>query len=136
MREILLVSCGAVLGAVARFTCTRLSSELSQHHGFPYGTLLVNVVGSFIVGYVLTWTADQSDSHWRLLAATGFCGAFTTFSAFALETMAYWRDGALIKAALNVMLNNGLCLVSVVLGVSIHSGMQRAVRAVANVFAG
>jgi len=79
LQNILWISLGAVLGALARFALTHLSSELSHHHGFPYGTLAVNVLGCFAVGYVLTWTADHDHDRWRLLAATGFCGAFTTF---------------------------------------------------------
>jgi len=69
---ILYLSIGAILGAVLRFLITHYSSELSHHHGFPLGTLLVNVLGSFIVGYVLTWTADHEHDYWRLFAATVF----------------------------------------------------------------
>src|ERR1700746_1514817 len=92
-QNILYVAIGAIVGALARFFTTNLSSKMSHHHWFPYGTLIVNVTGCFIVGYVLTWTANHAQDHWRLLAATGFCGAFTTFSAFAYESLAYWHDG-------------------------------------------
>lgn len=119
--NILLVSIGAILGALARFSVTNLSSRLSHHHGFPYGTLTVNVVGSFIVGYVLNWTADHTQDHWRLLAATGFCGAFTTFSAFSYETLAYWHEGRIGAFFLNLALNNVLCLVAVGLGIWAHN---------------
>src|SRR5438445_9905564 len=85
--SVLCVAVGAIFGALARFLITHFSSELSHHHGFPYGTLAVNVVGCVIVGYVLTWTSDHEHDRWRLLMATGFCGAFTTFSAF-YESMA------------------------------------------------
>ena len=119
--NILLISIGAVLGALARFSITNLSSRLSHHHGFPYGTLIVNVVGSFVVGYVLTWTADHTQDHWRLLAATGFCGAFTTFSAFAYETLAYWHHGRPGAFFLNFSLNNLLCLLAVGLGIWTHN---------------
>src|SRR5687767_10186517 len=83
LQSILLVAAGASIGAVARFLFTHFSSEISHHHGFPYGTLLVNILGSFLVGYILSWSADHGHDRWRLLAATGFCGGFTTFSAFA-----------------------------------------------------
>jgi CrcB protein len=111
---------GALLGALARFTITHYSSEISHHHGFPYGTLLVNVIGAFIVGYILTWSADHTHDRWRLFAATGFCGAFTTFSAFAYESMAYWQQGELVRMALNVVLNNVLSFLAVVLGIAAH----------------
>ena len=121
LESILYVSLGAVVGAIARFLTTHYSSELTHAQGFPYGTLIVNVVGCFIVGYVLTWTADHEHDRWRLLMATGFCGAFTTFSAFAYESMAYWHKGRMGHFLLNLMLTNVLCMVSVVLGIKLHS---------------
>ena len=120
LENILLVSLGAIFGALARYLVTHFSSELSDHHGFPYGTLIVNVVGCVIVGYVLTWTADHEHDHWRLLMATGFCGAFTTFSAFAYESMTYWHEGRFGLVALNVVGNNLLCLISVLVGIKLH----------------
>ena len=120
---ILYLSLGAVLGAVLRFLITHYSSELSHHHGFPFGTLAVNVLGSFIVGYVLTWTSDHEHDYWRLFAATGFCGAFTTFSAFAYETLAYWHQGQIGQFILNVMVNNVFCILAVALGIWLHSAV-------------
>lgn len=120
LQGILLVMAGAVVGAVARFLITHFSSELSHHHGFPYGTLIVNVVGCFIVGYILTWTADHEHDRWRLLMATGFCGAFTTFSAFAYESMAYWHEGRMGLFLLNLVGNNLLCCLAVVAGIQVH----------------
>jgi CrcB protein len=120
MANILYVSIGAVLGALARFAITHLSSQISEHHGFPYGTLAVNVTGCIIVGYVLTWTADHTQDHWRLLAATGFCGAFTTFSAFAYESMTYWHQGRVGAFVLNLALNNALCMLAITAGIQLH----------------
>ena len=120
---ILYLSIGAILGAVLRFLITHYSSQLFHHHGFPFGTLLVNVLGSLIVGYVLTWTADHEHDYWRLFAATGFCGAFTTFSAFAYETLAYWHEGQIGQFVLNVVLNNVLCVLAVALGIWLHSSI-------------
>lgn len=122
LQSIFCVAAGAIAGALARFAITRYSSELSHHHGFPYGTLAVNVIGSFIVGYVLTWRSDHTQDYWRLLAATGFCGAFTTFSAFAYESLAYWHDGRWGTFFVNVGLNNLLCLLAVALGIRLHGG--------------
>lgn len=120
VQNFLCLAAGALLGAFARFAVTHYFSDLSDHHGFPYGTLIVNIAGSFIVGYVLTWTADHTHDRWRLFAATGFCGAFTTFSAFAFETMRYWRDSQMLSMAINIVLNNVLACGAVLLGVAAH----------------
>ena len=114
------LSAGAVLGAIARFLITHFSSEVSHHTGFPMGTLLVNVIGSFLVGYVLA-TPDHLHDCWRIFAATGFCGAFTTFSAFAYESMAYWQGGQAGLFALNVVANNLAALLSVVAGMALRA---------------
>jgi CrcB protein len=119
---ILYLSIGAVFGAILRFLITHYSSELSHHHGFPYGTLLVNVLGSLIVGYVLTWSADHEHDYWRLFAGTGFCGAFTTFSAFAYESVVYWHEGRISAFLINLLLNNFLCVLAVALGIRLHNG--------------
>jgi len=119
---ILYLSIGAIFGAILRFLITHYSSELSHHHGFPYETLLVNVLGSLLVGYVLTWSADHEHDYWRLFAATGFCGAFTTFSAFAYESIAYWHEGRIGAFLVNLLLNNVLCVLAVALGIRLHNG--------------
>jgi CrcB protein len=118
---LLYLSIGAIFGAILRFLITHYSSELSHHHGFPYGTLLVNVLGSLLVGYVLTWSADHEHDYWRLFAATGFCGAFTTFSAFAYESVVYWHEGRIGAFLVNLLLNNFLCVLAVALGIRLHN---------------
>ena len=120
-QAILLVMVGGAFGSAVRYLITHLSSDLSKHHGFPFGTLAVNVVGSLAVGYILTWSADHTHDRWRLLAATGFCGGFTTFSTFSYETMAYWHSGRLLLLALNLALNNTLSLCAVMVGIRLHN---------------
>lgn len=120
---ILLVMLGGAMGSAARYLVTHFFSGLLNHHGFPLGTLLVNVTGSLIVGYVLASpvaSIPSMDDRWRLLAATGFCGGFTTFSTFSFETMAYVQSGRFLLMALNVGLNNILSLCAVVIGMRFH----------------
>lgn len=116
-QNILAISAGAVLGALARFSITHFSSEMSQHHGFPYGTLMVNVLGSFLAGFVLIFThRNAHDDLIRLALVTGFCGAFTTFSAFAYESVDYFQQSAYIPLAVNIVANNVLSLGSALAG--------------------
>jgi CrcB protein len=118
LQNLFAISVGAVFGALARFAITHFSSELSHHHGFPYGTLVVNVVGSFLAGFVLVFTQRNAhDDLIRLALVTGFCGAFTTFSAFAYETMDYVYQGAALPVLVNVIANNVLSLGAAGLGV-------------------
>jgi fluoride exporter len=118
LQNLLALSCGAVLGALTRFTITHFSSELSNHHGFPYGTLIVNVVGSFLAGFILIYTTRTGhDDLIRLALVTGFCGAFTTFSAFAYESVEYLRAGATAPLLLNVLANNVLSLGAAFVGI-------------------
>ncbi len=121
LQNIFYVALGAIFGGIARFLVTHYSNQGFHHHWFPYGTLVVNVLGCLLVGYVLTWTADHSDDRWRLLLATGFCGAFTTFSTFAYESMEYWKQGKLSYLALNLLLTNTLCMIAVVLGIRLRN---------------
>jgi fluoride exporter len=87
--NVLLVGAGGCIGSIARYL-TVLSVDRRINGVFPCGTFAVNVVGSFILGLLLAWTTLKSDSHsfqWRLFLGTGFCGGFTTFSAFAVENV-------------------------------------------------
>src|ERR1700736_6957344 len=102
LQSVLLVMVGGALGAAARYLLTHFSSNLTQHHGFPYGTLLVNVLGSLAVGYILTWSADHTHDHWRLLAATGFCGGVTTFLPLVFESITYLDEGKIDIFLLNM----------------------------------
>ena len=118
LQNILAISVGAVIGALARFSITHFSSEISYHHGFPYGTLIVNIIGSFLAGFVLMFTQRNAhDDIIRLALVTGFCGAFTTFSAFAYESVDYLRQAAYVPLAVNIFANNVLSLAAAVGGI-------------------
>ena len=77
----LLIAIGGAAGSVLRYGCSRLLNGPS----FPYGTLAVNIAGSFLIGLLWAALSKQADEPRRLLLITGFCGGFTTFSAFSLE---------------------------------------------------
>jgi len=74
---------GILAGAVHPIRHRPLSSQLTRHQRFSCGTLLINILGWALVGFVRTGSADHDHDRWRLLMAAGFCEAFTTFSAFA-----------------------------------------------------
>ncbi len=83
-RNILIVGIGGMIGTVGRYLC----SHFIRHDGFPYATFMVNVLGSLLIGVIMGMAARQEGfGNWRLFLATGICGGFTTFSAFAWENM-------------------------------------------------
>ena len=84
LKNMLLVGIGGMIGSVMRY----LATHWIRHDSFPYATLLVNILGSVIIGMVMGIAAKQEGfANWRLFLATGVCGGFTTFSAFAWENM-------------------------------------------------
>ncbi|MFC1812493.1 fluoride efflux transporter CrcB [Thermodesulfobacteriota bacterium] len=120
MYNFFLVGLGGFLGANARY----LISSLTAKHidpSLPWGTLAVNVSGSFVIGVFLAWTTERvlADPAYRLLVAVGFCGAFTTFSSFAFETVRLVEQGHLWAATGNFFMNNVLSLMGVIAGIAI-----------------
>lgn len=89
----LAVSIGAALGALARWQVGLLLN--TRWTGFPLGTLLVNVVGGFLIGMALEWLGRQPNDLLKLLLVTGFLGGLTTFSAFSGESLALLKHGEL-----------------------------------------
>ena len=107
----LVVAAGGALGAMARFGINSLMFPLLGNR-FPLGTLLVNVAGSVLMGvfYVLIIERGILPAALRDLLMVGFIGAFTTFSAFSLDTLALWQNGHLALAGTYVFLSIVLCL--------------------------
>lgn len=120
MNDILVISIGAIVGANARWIISRYAARVLGPT-FPYGTLFINVTGSFIVGFFMIWATERVllDPRWRLLIVVGFCGAFTTFSSFAFETMSYFEQGQWLLMFTNFASNNLLCLGAALAGMAL-----------------
>lgn len=119
-REYLWVSLGGIVGACARYFLSRFVAKIAGT-SFPWGTLFINITGSFILGLFLVYTTERAfvDPRWRLLIAIGFCGAYTTFSSYAYESIVYFEQGHWALFAGNVLSNNILCLAAVLGGAAI-----------------
>jgi CrcB protein len=120
VKDFFAISGAAIVGANLRYLLSRLAAkELGPV--FPYGTLFINVVGSFIVGWFIIWTTEHVllDPRWRLLVVIGFCGSFTTFSSYAFETMAYFEHGQWGLMLANIFSNNLLCLGGALAGMAL-----------------
>jgi CrcB protein len=120
INDLLVISIGAILGANARWIISRYAAKILGPT-FPYGTLFINVSGSLAVGFFMIWATERVliDPRWRLLVVVGFCGAFTTFSSFAFETMAYFEQGQWLLMATNFLSNNLLCLGAALAGMAL-----------------
>jgi fluoride exporter len=124
----LAVSLGAVIGSVLR-ALVSLASLAMFGPGFPWGTLSVNVVGSFVIGFYSTLTGPDgrvlAGSRSRQFVMAGICGGFTTFSAFSLETLRLGQSGHWPLAGLNVIMSVVAWLVAVWLGHMLATRLNR-----------
>jgi CrcB protein len=111
------ISLGALAGANLRYVVSTIVFKVSRS-SFPYGTVLINITGSIVLGFFLIWTTERvlANPLWRWLVAIGFCGSYTTFSSYAFETMALFEQGHWTLFAANILANNVLCLGGVLAG--------------------
>ncbi len=116
MKMVLLIAIGGSLGAVARYGLSLLTYH-TVGASFPWGTLAVNLTGSFFIG-ILAGLFDAAivTAECRSFLTIGFLGAFTTFSSFALESVNLWRDGEIKWLIMNILANNVAGILLVVLG--------------------
>ncbi len=117
--DIWLVFIGAGLGGISRFAISNSLTRLFGPH-FPYGTLTVNILGSFLIGFLFVLTLDRlsgAANHLRPFLLIGFLGSMTTFSSFSIETLNLFEMEGWGMAALNIIGNVVLCLLMVSLGV-------------------
>lgn len=126
MTTYLWVALGGALGSVARFACSEWVQ--SRWATFPWGTLLVNVLGSLLIGALAAMTEND---RWsiplvaRQFLMIGILGGFTTFSSFSLQTLMLARSGAIFMAGLNVLASVGLCLLAAWLGFVLIQALGR-----------
>ena len=113
------IALGSGLGGAARFA---LSGFVAQHYGetFPWGTFVVNVLGSFVIGFFATLTGPDGrifiDAGGRQFFMTGVLGGFTTFSSLSLQSLTLARDGEWLLSAANALGTLAVCLLAVTLG--------------------
>jgi fluoride exporter len=122
------VALGSALGGVSRYACTLLAAALVGED-FPWGTILVNILGSFVIGAFATLTGPDGRllvrSEIRAFVMTGLCGGYTTFSAFSLQSYLLLRGGDRIAAAANIVSSIALCLLAVWLGDRLAVALSR-----------
>ena len=120
------VMIGSAIGGLFRFAISRWMAAVSMQ--FPFGILLINVLGSFVIGYFGTLTLQSGkyavSDNLRLFVMVGICGGFTTFSSFSLQTFDLLRSGAWGRALANVVVSVVFCFLSVAAG---HRLAQRYV---------
>jgi CrcB protein len=112
-----LVFIGGGIGSALRHGVNQAAAQFLGS-GFPYGTLTVNIVGSFIMGLLAGYFAFKGEASqpWRLFLATGIVGGFTTFSAFSLDTAMIYERGQMVMALVYVLVSVGISLLALFLG--------------------
>lgn len=120
LKTIVLIAVAGAFGAVSRYGAAVGVYSLFGR-GFPYGTLFVNVVGSFLMGILSIMLLDRFNvgPEWRAAILVGFLGSFTTFSTFSIETLNLLEQGDFSRALLNMALSLSLCIMAVWFGVSL-----------------
>ena len=131
----LLVMAGGALGTLARYTVSVLASPISRD--LPWGTIIINITGSFVIGLFGTLTLASGrfpvSENVRLFVMIGVCGGYTTFSSFSLQTLDLLRSGALVRAAVNMGLSVALCVAAVAVGHAVAAHFNGGAREIAQI---
>lgn len=117
MLNALAVGCGGFIGAITRYLLSIFISRINPMN-FPVSTLIINLIGSFLIGILTQLLSNMYPANKRLLLflTTGILGGFTTFSTFSLETVNLYQNGNTLFAVLNIVLSIAMCLSGTVLG--------------------
>ena len=129
----LLVMIGGALGTLARYAVSVLALPISRD--LPWGTILINAAGSFVIGFFGTLTLAHGrfpvSENIRLFVMIGLCGGFTTFSSFSLQTLDLLRSGAVLRASINIVASLLLCIGAVAVGHTIAAHVNGGARQIA-----
>jgi fluoride exporter len=129
----LVVVLGGAIGTFLRYAISVLALPISRD--LPWGTIIINVTGSFVIGLFGTLTLASgrfpAPENVRLFVMIGICGGYTTFSSFSLQTLDLMRSGAMTRAALNIALSVVLCVAAVALGHVIAAHFNAGAQSVA-----
>lgn len=122
----LMIALGGALGSMARYALGLAAAPISQ--SLPWGTILINILGSFVIGFFGTLTLANGrfpvSEPVRLLVMVGMCGGFTTFSSFSLQTLDLLRGDAVGRACVNIGISVLLCLLAVATGHGLASKLN------------
>jgi len=115
--KFLVIGFGGFFGAILRYSVSKVAT-IYFGNTIPYGTLIVNGLGSFLLAFLYTISIEKSaiSENMRFFIGVGFMGAFTTFSTFSVETLNLFEDGAYMLSSLNVILNVGISIFAAFLG--------------------
>ena len=115
--KFILIIIGGGSGALFRYLSTHVINNVFSNK-FLIGTLFVNCIGSFLIGFLMNiFEVNLIDEKWKLFIITGFLGGYTTFSAYSFETVNYFFSGNFKFALMNIFLSNILCFIFVILGI-------------------
>lgn len=131
----LVIMAGGALGTLARYLVSLLALPISRD--LPWGTIIINVTGSFVIGFFGTLTLAHGrypmPETMRLFVMIGLCGGYTTFSSFSLQTLDLLRSGATLRALVNIVASVVLCVGAVALGHALAAGFNGGARQVAQI---
>jgi CrcB protein len=120
MKILLLIGAGSFIGGISRFLMTQLV-HIKVPGAFPFGTMSVNILGSFLIGFLFAWIdRGNVNADWKPFLITGILGGFTTFSAFSAETLTMMKQGQMVNASAYVVATVVMAVFATMIGFFVH----------------